>query len=392
MRHMVTNVPPRCAPYWEKYEEAKTTKEKIAALEELIACIPKHKGTEKLLKDLKVKLAKLRAQLAREAEAKKSKVSTLFSIPKKGDGQIVLLGTTQVGKTSITNMLTGSKYVTGRPTQYPQDGIFKWEGCEFQIVDTPPILSGDIDRTPNGRAIMGIAYNADLIGLVIDATQDLDWQISILVSAMQDANITLRPKPPIRMKKLSRGGITVMGLEYSPFTIDELKEILASYRITNCVIEFMDYVSEFDVYLALNPRLTFKKGVVIVNKLDLVDDKIAVIETIRNKMTDINISTLVVPFSINCNKCIHFLGKTIFHQLNLLRVWTKKGGKVNWDRALVLRRPATVKDACEKIHSGFIKRFKYAVIERKGSDIKRKIVGLDYELQDGDILTIYTRD
>ncbi|GEM_PF-4773860 len=389
---MVTNVPPRCAPYWEKYEEAKTTKEKISALEELIACIPKHKGTEKLLKNLKIKLAKLRAQLTKETEARRSKVSSLFSIPKKGDGQIVLLGTSYVGKTSITNKLTGSKYVVNKPTQYPRDGIFKWEGCEFQIVDTPPILSEDIDKTPNGRAIMGIAYNSDLIGLVIDATQDIKWQLSVLLSAMQDANVVLRPQPPIRVKKLTRGGITIMGVEYSPFTIEELKEILTSYRITNCVIEFMDNVSEFDVYLALNPRLTFKKGVVILNKLDLIDDRKAIIDTVKRRISEVNRDIPIIPFSIYCDRCSHLLGRTIFKELNLLRVWTKKGGKIVWDRALVLRRPATVRDACEKIHSSFVKKFKYAVVEREGSNIKRKIVGLDYELRDGDILTIYIKD
>ncbi|MCR8501218.1 MAG: TGS domain-containing protein [Candidatus Korarchaeota archaeon] len=389
---MVTNVPPRCAEYYKKYEEAQTTKEKIVALEDLIGCIPKHKGTEKLLKDLKLKLAKLRAELAKEAEARKSRTSTLFSLRKKGDGQVVLLGTPYVGKTSIVNRLTGSKYAIGRPTQIPQDGIFKWEGCEFHIVDTPPILSDDIDKTPNGRAIMGIAYNSDLVGLVIDVTQDIDWQLSTLISAMQDANITLRPKPPIEVKKLSRGGITIIGHEFSPFSIEELKEILASYRLVNCIVEFKDHVSEFDLYLALNPKIAFKKGVIILNKVDAADDENKILEYVKGKLSEVSRVLPIIPFSVYRDNYVDLLGRTIFEEMNLLRVWTKKGGKVNRDRALVLRRPATVRDACEKIHNSFVEKFRYAVIEREGSPIKHKIVGLDYELQDGDILTIYTKD
>lgn len=46
---MVTNLPPQCAGLEKHYREAKALSEKAPALEEYIAAIPKHKGTEKLL-------------------------------------------------------------------------------------------------------------------------------------------------------------------------------------------------------------------------------------------------------------------------------------------------------------------------------------------------------
>ena len=76
----------------------------------------------------------------------------------------------------------------------------------------------------------------------------------------------------------------------------------------------------------------------------------------------------------------------------MIRVWTRKDGKVNRERAIVLKKNATVRDACEKIHSSFIRKFRYALIERRGDKIKKKMVGIDYPLKDGDILTIYLRD
>ena len=388
---MVTNIPSRCIPYWNNYEEAKTTREKIKALEELIACIPKHKGTEKLLKDFKVKLAKLRAELTKEMESK-PRPRFVFSVSKKGDAQIVLLGTPYSGKTSLVNSLCNASYVVGRPTSQPQEGIFKWEGCEFQIVDMPPILSADIDRTPNGRSIMGIAYNSDVLGLVVDATQDLGWQIDVLIGALKDSNIILKPPPPIRVKRLPRGGIMVSGIDYSPFSIDELKEILRNYKIINCIVEFHGPVSEYDIFLALNPRIVFKKAIVILTKLDLVDDKIEYIRQTEKIIAQKKHNIPIVPYSIKCPKCMDNLGKTIFKELDLIRVWTKKDGIVSRERAIVLKSPATVRDVCEKIHTHFLKKFRYAVVERPSDKIKRKNVGIDYQLKDGDIITIYTRD
>lgn len=390
---MVTNIPLRCVQYWNKYEEAKTTKEKIAALEELIACIPKHKGTEKLLKDLKMKLAKLRAQFTKEIETR-PKPRFLFSVSKKGDAQVVLLGTPASGKTSLVNFLCNANYVVGKTTTKPQEGIFKWEGCEFQIVDLPPIISSNIDRIANGRAIMGIAYNADILGLVVDATQGAEWQIKLLVDAIRESNIVLCDPPPVTVRRLSRGGITVIGLNYSPFNMEELKDILRNYRITNCIIEFTDTATEYDLYLALNPRIKYKKAVIILTKMDRIpkDEYNDVFSEVRSVMKEIAPKVRILPFSIYCDKCREFLGRTILETLELIRIWTKKDGVVRRERAIVLRQQATVRKVCEKIHSSFVKKFRYAVIERPSEKIKRRTVGLDYKLQDGDIISIYLRD
>jgi len=384
---MVTNIPSRCIPYWNKFEEATTTREKIVALEELIACIPKHKGTEKLLKDLKIKLAKLRAELDREILSR-PKPRYVFSVSKKGDAQAVLIGTPYTGKTSLINRLCNSAYPVDKPTTRPQEGIFKWSGCEFQIVDLPPITGPDPDNIPNGRAIMGIAYNADLICMTIDATQDFSWQLETLLKALEHSNIILKPPPPVTIKRTSRGGVNVIGIDYSPFDIMELKEILKAFKISNCVIEFHAETTERELYLALNPRAVFKKAIVVLTKMDRIDNKLEIVKSVRKLLDAQDYKLSVIPFSIECDKCAYAVGNAIFRTLNLLRVWTKKDGVVNRDRAIVLRKPATIRDVCEKIHSSFVKRFRYAILERPHDKIKRRNVGLDYEVLDGDIVSI----
>lgn len=50
---MPANLTPQYHMAEENYKKASTIEEKIAALEEMLAIIPKHKGTEKLQADLK---------------------------------------------------------------------------------------------------------------------------------------------------------------------------------------------------------------------------------------------------------------------------------------------------------------------------------------------------
>ena len=45
---MPTNLPPECAELEARYRAATSTEDKIDALEELLAAIPKHKGTDHL--------------------------------------------------------------------------------------------------------------------------------------------------------------------------------------------------------------------------------------------------------------------------------------------------------------------------------------------------------
>ena len=83
------------------------------------------------------------------------------------------------------------------------------------------------------------------------------------------------------------------------------------------------------------------------------------------------------------------LGKTILEELNVIRIWTKKKGQLA-DKPMIMPKGATVKDVAEKIHSEFVNRFKFALVERKGSKISKIRAGLGFQLMDGDIVTIYT--
>ena len=118
----------------ERYLKAESKEEKISALEAMIRELPKHKGTENLLAQLKRKLAKLKAQ---EGKIKKFKG---WGIEKTGDAQICILGKTNSGKSSLLKELTKKeikisekKYTTIKP----EVAIFNYSGAKLQLIELP---------------------------------------------------------------------------------------------------------------------------------------------------------------------------------------------------------------------------------------------------------------
>ena len=90
-----------------KYDAAQTQSEKLAALQEMRSTAPAHKGGEKLRAGISGKIAKLKKEM--EKQRLQAKKSSKFSInvKKEGDGQIVILGVPNSGKSYLLRELTG---------------------------------------------------------------------------------------------------------------------------------------------------------------------------------------------------------------------------------------------------------------------------------------------
>jgi hypothetical protein len=85
---MPANLTPEYRRAEQAFRAARSTGEKIAALEEMLRVIPKHKGTDGLQGDLKARLAKLR----REPAHKGVKGGPSHMVPRSGAGQVALAG------------------------------------------------------------------------------------------------------------------------------------------------------------------------------------------------------------------------------------------------------------------------------------------------------------
>ncbi len=165
-------VPANLSPEYKEAEnafrKAKTKEEKIAALEEMLAVIPKHKGTDRLQGEIKKRLSKLRS--AEEQKTGTGPQNNPFLVESQGAGQIVLLGFPNVGKSSLMRALTNCKATVAEypfTTSIPQPGMMPYLDILIQLVDTPPVTE---DGIPG--AMMATLQNADAYMVVADAASD----------------------------------------------------------------------------------------------------------------------------------------------------------------------------------------------------------------------------
>ena len=155
------------------YLDAKTTEEKIVALEGLIRKAPKHKGSENLLSELKTRLKKLKEKSERVRKMGGGKKGF-----KKEGFQVVLLGLANSGKSTLLARLTNAQSA-GSPypfsTLEPALGTMDYEGARAQVVDLPSAGHGNFD--------VGVINTADCVLLVVDRLEDVEKLSGVLTRA-----------------------------------------------------------------------------------------------------------------------------------------------------------------------------------------------------------------
>src|SRR2546426_7605877 len=161
---MPANLTPQYHKAEQAFKEAKTVAEKVAALEEMLAVIPKHKGTDHLQADLKKRLSKLREEASRP-RSKKAAFDP-FRVESGGAGQVLLLGAPNSGKSAIVKRVSNAPTEsTPFPfaTQGPIPGMMSYEDVQVQLVDLPPITA---EYFPKG--FLGLIKSCDALLLVAD--------------------------------------------------------------------------------------------------------------------------------------------------------------------------------------------------------------------------------
>ena len=329
--YMPTNLPPEYFEAEKKYKQASAPHEKVAALEELISTVPKHKGTDKLRADLRKKLSQLREDAIRK---KKSGKGDLYTVEKQGAAQIALAGFANSGKSSILKTLTNANPVIAdypMSTVTPLSGMMPFEDIQFQIVDLPPIGNESTDGW-----VSGIIRNANVLMLVIDLSEDPEVQTELLIEQLSKWKTAL----------LKKG-----------------QDILN------------------------NEIPAFKPIIIAGNKSDLPGSE----EGLRKIKEKYDSLYPVIGISTARKEGIEELRRSVFENSHIIRVYSKEPGKnPEMDTPFVLPAGSAVIDLAEMIHKDFTKNFKYACIWGSAKFDGQR-VQKDYVLHDRDIVEYHVK-
>jgi len=327
---MPANLPPQYFEVEKRYREAKAPETKVAALEEMLTIMPKHKGTDKLRADLRRKISKFKTQSQQKKGA--SRQETAYSIDCEGAAQVVVIGPPNVGKSSLVVTLTNAKpEVADFPhtTWSPTPGMVPYENIQFQLVDTPPI-SGDY----TDPLMPDLIRRADILVILLDLRADPLQQLEDILSILREWRIFPEGRPIPK------------NLEKAPF---------------------------------------IKKVVVVANKMDEKEDEEdydVFLELSEMKLPCLGVST-------QTKRNLPAFIEKIFDMSSVIRVYSKAPGKEpDLSAPFVLPKETPLEALAAKIHKDFTRKLKFAKIWGE-KVFDGQMVQRDYVLQDGDVVEIH---
>ena len=186
---MPANLTPEYKKAEEQFRSAASDTERLAALEEMLRAIPKHKGTESMQADLKRRISKLKDAIESGGKKGGTRHVDVFHVPKSGAGQVVLVGMPNAGKSAILAALTNAHVnVSDYPfaTEKPVPVMMLFEDVPIQLVDTPPITA---DYASPG--FVNTCRGADLLAIVIDLSADVLEQMEVCTQYLDEHRLIL---------------------------------------------------------------------------------------------------------------------------------------------------------------------------------------------------------
>jgi small GTP-binding protein len=352
---------------------------RIKELEDEISKTKYNKKTQHHIGLVKAKIAELREK----RDSRQKSHSTGYTIKRAGDATIALLGFPSVGKSTLLNSLTNAESKVAAYDFTTLDvipGLLNYENAKIQIFDVPGIVSGAADGSGRGREVLAAIRSAELILMVIDLQKPA--QFELLQKEVWETGIRLNQRPPdVKFRKTGFGGIDVaIACRLKKLNPALIKEMLRAMDVLNCQIIIRQDISDDQLIDVVKGNRVYMPGIIVINKADIDREKA---EQLKKQLkADLAISAM--------NKeNLEDLKKLIFERLGLIRVYTKEAGKpADLNEPMVMRRGATIKDVCERIHRNFISKFRYAKVWGS-SKFPGQIFGLDREVKDKDIVEIH---
>jgi ribosome-interacting GTPase 1 len=329
---MPANLPPEYIEAELRFRAAKDPTEKLAILRELMALVPKHKGTEKLRVELKRKWTKLQEEVQQQQRKQKGGRGLGYDhIEREGAGQITLVGLPNCGKSSLLAAVTNAKpeiaeypFSTFRPTV----GMMPFEDIQLQLIDLPPLSEF------TEPWVYSLIRQCDLVALLIDLSSETPGDDLLAV-----------------LDCLGKARIQPVGHTVQSLSVEG----------------------------------TVKRALIIGTKSDT--ERAA--EHLQELHAVADSQFIVIGVSTISAEGLGELGKAFFAGLNVVRVYTKKPGQpVKKELPYVLPAGSTVTDVARAIHKDLAEKFAYARVwgsaEFPGQRVER-----NYIVRDGDLLEFH---
>ncbi|MEM1660819.1 MAG: TGS domain-containing protein [Candidatus Bathyarchaeia archaeon] len=391
---MPANLPPEAKRKWAEVSAAKNPKEKLRLMQEFLSLVPKHKGTAKLCAQVKKQIATLRKELEEAKHRKTRRTSSKFFIEKEGAAQIVILGPTNVGKSSLLAGLTNAKVMIS-PTPYtttePIPGMLQYEDIQFQLVEAPALMEGAAEGRAWGLQTLTLARNADGLILMVDLAANPIEQLDMIIDELGKARIVVnKPKARIEIERKHVGAglrIIILG-ELIGCSFSDVEELLRSYGIRDAVVKIFGNASIDDIEDAIFESTIYKPAIIIANKLDVNN----AYENLKNLEEHVGGKLPIIAVSCKNGRGLNEIGRMLFENLDIIRVYTKEPNEKDFSKKpFVLRRGSTVYDLAKNIHSDLVENFAYAKIWSRRLAFSPQKVGASFQLEDGDIVEIHTK-
>ena len=328
---MPANLTPMYYEAEKKFRAAKSAHEKIAALEEMLAVMPKHKGTDHLKGELRRRIAKLNQNMDKKSATQRASIV----LEKQGAAQVMVVGLPNAWKSQLVSTMTNAspdiaEYPFTSHTVTP--GMMEYENIQIQLVDTPPLVSGSVPFW-----LPQMLRSADALLVMVD----------------------LSASPP-----------------------DQLVEV--SLQLEDMRIKIGTEESEVEEEV----RQTWKKAIIVANKVDLVTD--AERQAAEKTLSD-EYDGQVPVIAVSAAKGIGLeeMRLKVYEVLDIIRVYTKTpGAKPDFGDPIVLSRGSTLEDAAEDVHKDFRARMKYARIWGSGKH-DGVMAKRGHVLEDGDVIELH---
>ncbi len=363
---MPANLPPEVIELLERAKETSNLREKIRIYYEVISLTPKHKGTEKFLAEIKRKISELRRELEKKKKVKKGKKGL-----KKTGIMIGIVGIENSGKSAFLNKFAGTRLKSTEipfETKEPAIGVIKYKNVDFRFVEIPSFYEGISER----GEISSVVRIMDMLLIFLDPTRDLNFQANLIKAELENMKVILGKRKDVKIERMERGGYEIQGLENFEGEKEDIVELLKRYRIYNAKVIINERCNILDIERIVDEGYVFMKYLPVLTKGDL------------KKVKDgIQISSVT-------GEGIEKLLESVWKILNIKRIYTKRKGKIA-EKPIVFLGKVTVKDVCERIHEDFLKNFKYAKVWGKSVKFQGQKVGLEYELEDGDVVEIFLK-